>query len=170
MAAFLMAVYFRGMSAAETTHLTWAIGESGERVDLSGAPGVKVDKHSTGGVGDKTTLALVPLVAAAGVPVAKMSGRALGHTGGTVDKLESIPGFRTGLSPRKFIEQLRRVARGDRGPEPGRDARRQSHLRPAGRDRDRGEHPADRFQRHVERSPSGADAFVLDVKVGRGGP
>lgn len=105
-AALLMAIYFNGMTDSETADLTEAITESGDRIDLSAFGDLTADKHSTGGVGDKTTLIVAPLAASLGCKVAKMSGRGLGHTGGTVDKLESIPGYRTSLSPEEFYSQV----------------------------------------------------------------
>ncbi len=105
-AAFCMAVYFKGMTERETADLTFAIRDSGEKPDLSGITGIRADKHSTGGVGDKTSLIVVPAVAACGVKVAKMSGRGLGHTGGTVDKMESVPGVKTELSPAEFVRAV----------------------------------------------------------------
>lgn len=107
MSAFLMAVCFQGMTRRETAELTLFMADSGDRIDLSPIEGVKVDKHSTGGVGDKTTLIVLPLAAACGVTAAKMSGRGLGHTGGTIDKLESIPGFQTELPRERFFEIVR---------------------------------------------------------------
>lgn len=109
MAAWAMAVYFQGMATTEIADLTMAMVDTGHQIDLSTIPGIKVDKHSTGGVGDKVTLILAPLVASFGVPVAKMSGRGLGHTGGTIDKLESIHGYQVERSQEAFVQQVKDI-------------------------------------------------------------
>lgn len=168
MSAMMMAIYFQGMNAQETVALTMAMVNSGDMMDLSAITGTKVDKHSTGGVGDKTSIALTPMVAACGVKIAKLSGRGLGHTGGTIDKLESFAGFSTGITAEHFVRQVNEIGVSIMGQtaDIAPADKKLYALRDVTATVDNMSLIASSIM--SKKLASGADAIVLDVKTGSG--